>query len=141
MTSRLTLLAALVALGVCVASDGHAVAPRTRAITIREASAFHAPLKLAEVERRFGPWQPVHGGASIYPCADKKGMEIWFVWDIPKKPSDIRRLSDFGIAFIALSKDTKIIKILWPAGMTVDQASDKNHKDLEEFTRRYPDAD
>jgi hypothetical protein len=140
MTSRHTLLAALAAVSVSFAAADHAVADRTRAITRREASAFHAQLKLAEVERRFGPGRPVHGGASVYPCADKKGMEIWFVWDIPKKPSDIRRLSDFGIAFIALSSDTKFIKILWPAGMTVEQASEKNHKDLEKFTRRYPDA-
>jgi hypothetical protein len=140
MTSRLTLFAAVLALGICIPSDDHA-ATQTRAITIREARAFHAPLKLAEVERRFGSWRPVHGGASVYPCADKKGMEIWFVWDIPRKPTEIRRLSDFGIAFIALSRNTKFIRILWPAGMTVDQASEKNHRDLEEFVRRYPDAD
>src|SRR5213078_251986 len=76
--------------------DGRMVAGSARAITIREATSFRAPFKLVDVERKFGPWKPVHGGASIYPCSDKPGMEIQFVWDIPKKKSDIRRFSDFG---------------------------------------------
>src|SRR3954470_19709473 len=115
--------------------DGRMVEGNARAITIREATSFRAPFKIADLERKFGPWQPVHGGISVYPCADKKGMEIHFVWDIPKEPSEIRRLSDYRIAFVVLAhaRDANWVKVLWPAGMTVDQASEKNHKDLEEF--------
>jgi hypothetical protein len=121
--------------------DGRIVAQSARAITTREATSFRPPFKLADVERKFGPWRMVHGGASVYPCSDKLGMEIWFVWDIPKKKSDVRRLSDYGIAFVELARarDSLEVKVLWPAGMTIDQASEKNHRDLEEYHRRYPD--
>jgi hypothetical protein len=154
MTTRIGRFASTLVVGICLVvtpiatqavtmRDGRMLSGNARAITIREAISFRAPFKIADLERKFGPWKPVHGGASLYPCSDKRGMEIQFVWDIPKKPSDIRRLSDYRIAFVALARasDLHWVKILWPAGMTVDQASEKNHRDLEEYTRRYPDAD
>jgi hypothetical protein len=126
-----------------IVRDGRIVAGRARAITTREALSFQAPFKVADLERKFGPWQPVHGGISIYPCADKKGMSFHFVWDVPKRPSEIRRVSDFRIAFVVLARarDSEWVKVLWPTGMTIDQASEKNHRDLKEYNRRYPDAD
>ncbi len=108
--------------------------PRTKSISIAAVQQLKAPLTLEAVERAFGPATGQPGPRVSYPCADHKGMSLWFWYWRPQRPGNVSHAEVIvGCVILATTETEEKQKVIWPP----DSVNAGPEKLTREVNKRY----